>query len=484
MAADSIQVSNLDQRVEFGDPTNADDPTSRERVTVSTSSAVGARLTQTIQDGRMLAAHLGQLGSRAPFNASSSLAPPQDRPETIALGDLHGTQGQEPPLTGPAYANAVQPTALQALHAIGAEAVAELFVSALVWGVTKTLSEAAAGRWLAQQLPDASPAERGALQAVLAGPALAASLFVGATVISPAVKSVLGAAVAPNEGAKLFPDGADAADVMEVRSARDRLEQTQAAGRIGTFFGDLTALVPFGLGYATLGVTRDTSLWAGTLTGGLAGAVMAGTQAAIALRTRCEGMGTHHTAKPPAVPQAIKEAFQNIMVVATPEGGKTQSLAWRTRNLVQEFTVECLASIAGMLLANAYAAYLERQGPSESDAQTFLRGLGGVYCTVGVFFFAIMPLGERRGCTDGVFGGFAGALPSALPTRHAGSTAKLFNLDPDGVVAKVTDALDGVHHTWRKGCALPAHLVLDALNLLTKPLHPGRPAPEGQLIDL
>lgn len=394
------------------------------------------------------------------------------------------------PTTGDAYAQSLHATALQALHAMSAEAAAELVASAVCWGAVKSYSEAWLGEALAQRYPDMDPYARGALQALAAGPFLAGSFFLGIAVLSPAVKSLLGAEVKPADPQRLVPDPPNGTPqaLTQAKEMRERLVATQGAGRIGTPIGDLTAIATFGTAYGIRNLMGPSAAtpWGSTVAAAAAGGAMMLAQSAIALASRTgEGQPTHGVSQPGGVTDVVGAALRNIMVATTPDGAKTESLTWQARNLVQEVAgVELLASVFGMTLANSYVTWLGSQGEPSSGAESFARGLGGVYCTVGVFFFATLSLGARRGHTDEFFSGTRGALQSMSPLNHSGSLEKLFKLDPEGAAARVANVVDGAHHLYRSLAALPAHLVLDAVNVLTKPWHPIPPVPTANLIDL
>lgn len=218
-----------------------------------------------------------------------------------------------------------------------------------------------------------------------------------------------------------------------------------------------------------------------TLTAGIAGSGLALAQSAIALLSRThDGLHTHYVSKPAAPTQVVGDALRAVMVTTTDDGGRTESLAWKTRNLAQEvFGVELLASAFGMAVANTYGHWVSQQDPPSGNFEAFARGFGGVFATVGVLFLSGLSLAQRRGHTDDQFmSGTQGALSQLSPNAHPGSVQKLLGLRPGSFGSDVAGAIEGGFQVYRTLCTLPANIVLDFANAITTPLHPPMPSME------
>jgi hypothetical protein len=371
----------------------------------------------------------------------------------------------------------------QWLHALGSETAALAAASLVDFGVAKSFAEAGASALLERHAPGMSPGAGVVAKAALAAPALALSLLASQVIIRPALLSIFGAHLAEADPREVFRDSTDRTDRDAVERNRSLLRELQAATRIGHVLPNVITFTAFGIAYGLRSVmegasgTALTSTFASTGGGALMGAGLSTLQ--ILAKTR-DGQAAFQVSSQD-IRTAVSNAFQSITVVELENGTRTDSRAWQVRNLVQHLGVLSLASLFGIMTANAYGAWMQTREAPSSDADAFLRSYGGVFATVGVFFFATLRLTARRGSTDDrLMSGTRGALQEIARFEHPGSLEKLFRLDPNGSTANTVGGFERIYHNAAVIMSLPAHAALDLANLATRAWHPPLPQPAPQ----
>ncbi|HEX6705260.1 MAG TPA: hypothetical protein VF169_10920 [Albitalea sp.] len=373
-------------------------------------------------------------------------------------------------------------TMIRVLHALGAESAALMGASLVDFGFAKSFAEAAAGALLEQHWPGMTPAANVAAKAALAAPALALSLMASQVVIRPALLAIMGSHMTEIDPREVYPEPDDPTDqdaVREVNHRRMQLTAVQDATRIGRILPNAITFTAFGIAYGLRNVMEGASGTAltSTFASGAGGAMMgAGLSTLQMLAKTRDGQAAFRVDKYPDARAAIVAAFDSIAVATTADGLKTDSNAWRARNLAQHVGVLSLASVFGMMAANAYGEWLQSRESPSNDADAFMRGYGGVFFTVGIFFFATLTLTARRGRTDDrLMSGTRGALENLSKLEQPGSLEKLFRLNPGGLPATAAGVFEGFCHNTAIVATLPAHIALDLANVVTRPLNPPLP---------